>query len=249
MPSPRLDRALWRDLEVLLELAARSSSAVLAVAAARFRDALHKTRADAPATMQLALWEDVVVRQADGSHVFERAPWRGRLGPEVPVRCDHFGSAIVEFTCPGCGAHARIAGTPARGFVCPSCQGSVRYVETVQPSIVPLKTCLQRQDAKWPGKRAAIHEFCASGECEQGCAYRVRAAYSATADWASKSKAKRGSYQFFRKDAGVQRQKRRLYIRSNVDRLQTEEMGEVREDGLDMQDEDVKELLNGGGNS
>jgi hypothetical protein len=75
------------------------------------------------------------------------------------------------------------------------------------PCVIPLKTCLQRQDAVWPGKKAKIHEYCGSGKCAQGDEYRLRTAYSAAEDWASKSKNGRPTYQAYRKDAGVQRKR------------------------------------------
>ncbi len=88
-----------------------------------------------------------------------------------------------------------------------------RYgVDTGQGAGMPVRCCIQRQAAKWPGKRAPIHDYCGSGTCPLGLEYRVRAEYSAEEDWASKSKAHRPSYQFFRKDAGIQRQKRRLAV-------------------------------------
>jgi hypothetical protein len=88
-----------------------------------------------------------------------------------------------------------------------------RYgVDTGQGAGMPVRCCIQRQAARWPGKQAPIHDYCGSGTCQLGLEYRVRASYSAEDDWASKSKAHRPSYQFFRKDAGVQRKKRRLLI-------------------------------------
>jgi hypothetical protein len=88
-----------------------------------------------------------------------------------------------------------------------------RYgVDTGQGAGMPVSCCIQRQAARWPGKQAPIHDYCGSGACSLGREYRVRASYSAEEDWASKSKAHRASYQFFRKDAGIQRQKRRLAI-------------------------------------
>lgn len=162
MAGLALTNGLRKDLEAILAMAQRSGAPLLSVAAERFSETLAKrSRPAEPLPGQLALWED-------------GQPWRGRLGPETPVRCDRFASTI------------------------------------------PLRCCLQRQDALWPGKRAGIHEYCHSGACPQGKEYRVRAAYSASADWASKSKQGRGSYQFFRRDVGEQRRRMRLYDREQV---------------------------------
>jgi hypothetical protein len=76
---------------------------------------------------------------------------------------------------------------------------------------IPVRTCIQRQDARWPGKKAKIHEHCGSGKCAQGAEYRSRTDYSAEEDWASKSKKGSTAYQTYRKDAGVQRQRMRQF--------------------------------------
>lgn len=163
MPGLALNATLRKDLEALLAMARRSGAPALSVAAERFAMAMEKRqRAAALLPGQLALWEP------DGS------PWRGRLGPDTPVRCDRFASTI------------------------------------------PLRCCLQRQDALWPGKKAGIHEYCHSGACEQGKEYSRRSAYSASAEWASKSKQGRGSYQFFRRDVGEQRRRMRQHDREQV---------------------------------
>lgn len=189
----RLNSLQSRELELIFQMAERTGSPLLIVSVRRFREALRRQEAEAPRPLrfQLYLWED------DGT------PWRGRLGPDAPIRCEHFGATI------------------------------------------PLKTCLQRQDAKWPGKSAAIHEFCASGSCAMGEMNRVRAAYCAGADWASRSKAGRASFQFYRRDAGAQRAARRIYQQSQPDRLLSEEESQPRLDGED--EDDVQEVVRGGG--
>jgi len=77
---------------------------------------------------------------------------------------------------------------------------------------IPVWCCLQRQAAKWPSKQAPLYDFCGSGNCEQGKGFKRRTSYSPAVDWASHSKTKSPNFQFFRKDAGAQRQKRRLFV-------------------------------------
>jgi hypothetical protein len=198
MAGLALTTAQRKDLEAILAMVQRSGAPLLVVAASRFEKTLEK-RQRAPAVLpgQLALWEG-------------DQPWRGRLGPDTPVRCD-------------------------------------RLSTPTQPCIVPLKTCLQRQDARWPGKKAPIHEYCGSGKCEQGKDYRLRSAYSASADWASKSKQGRTSYQFFRKDVGEQRRRMRQFDRERVPEAREAPAAPVAEVAdLDPTDE-VREIVKGKG--
>jgi hypothetical protein len=73
-----------------------------------------------------------------------------------------------------------------------------------------VRTCLLRQGAKWPGgnrlkdgsvreKRAAIHPYCASGECGQGGDLAKRCTFRPEAVWS------KGRYRFFRDDTPDQR--------------------------------------------
>lgn len=156
----RFSATLAREITALLTEVKLRGMPAHAVAAERLLARIEAANEPAPLPGQFPLWEP------DGS------PWRGRLGPSVPIACDRFGA-------PG------------------------------RPAILPLRTCLQRQDAKWPGKRAPIYDFCGSGKCEQGLGYRLRAAYSAAEDWASRSKHHRPTYQPYRRDAGAQRRRQR----------------------------------------
>lgn len=124
-----------------------------------------------------------------------------------------------------------------------------------------LRVCLQRQDAKWPGgnrkkdgsvvaKKAGIYEFCASGTCAQGVEYRKRSGYDAGEAWAAGSKRGSAAYQFFRKDVGDQRKKRRTHIRSNLDMVPDLDHppGQPERVQVEPDDaEDVREILRGGG--
>lgn len=118
-------------------------------------------------------------------------------------------------------------------------------------AVIPLKTCLQRQAARWPSKPASIYPYCGSGKCAQGAEYRVRAAYSAAEDWAGKSKAGKSSYQFFRKDAGLQRKRRRLQALSQpvgeVPSIDRPWGARPAADPGDLTDSDVPELLSSAG--
>jgi hypothetical protein len=103
--------------------------------------------------------------------------WRGRLKPTDPVRCDHFGC-----------------------------------------SALPIKTCLDRQGAKWPGgnrwgdgsvkaKKAGIHPYCSSGQCEQGKGY----AEQVQVGWTARR------FKFYRDDTPAQRLARKRFIRTRPD--------------------------------
>ncbi len=81
--------------------------------------------------------------------------------------------------------------------------------------VLPLKACLERQNARWPGgnkwgdgkvraKKAGIHRYCSSGKCEQGKEY----AASVSEGWAPKK------FKFYRDDTPEQRRAMKKYIRS-----------------------------------
>ncbi len=172
----RLTAALERDLDRFLGEVEVRGAPSHAVKAAQIRKALKERREPQAAPPgQSPLWES----NESGAQV----PWRGRLGPSTPVRCDRFS-------------------TPTK------------------PCILPLKTCLQRQDAVWPGKKAKLYDVCQ--DCAQGAEYKRRAAYSAAADWASRSKNGRPTYQPFRKDSGLQRKKMAEFdARARAERIPT----------------------------
>lgn len=122
-----------------------------------------------------------------------------------------------------------------------------RLSTPTQPCLIPLKTCIQRQDALWPGKKAHIHEYCGSGKCAQGTDYRSRTDYSAADDWASKSKNGRGTYQSFRKDVGVQRSRMKKFDREQVPgQREAPEAPAAEVADLDPTDE-VREIVKGKG--
>jgi hypothetical protein len=168
-----LPAAMIRDLLALLTMGQRAGSPALSVAAARYRRAIEMRRVGTKESHngngQLALWTD----GANGA--FE--PWRGRMGIDALVRCDHFNAGSI-----------------------------------------PLRTCLLRQGATWPGgnrwkdgqvraKKARIHPYCGSGRCTQGKEYAARVAV----EWTQPR------FKFYRDDTPIQRRARQSFIRSRMD--------------------------------
>jgi hypothetical protein len=113
--------------------------------------------------------------------------------------------------------------------------------------ILPLKVCLERQGATWPGsnrwkdgkvraKKAGIHEFCSSGRCQQGQEY----AASVVCEYQTPK------FKFYKDDTPAQRRARKTWIRSHTDgevpTLDTPP-GEDRPPPLDLSDPDVSEII------
>jgi hypothetical protein len=63
---------------------------------------------------------------------------------------------------------------------------------------LPASTCLSRQVALWPGKRARVHAYCGSGECAQGACYARRAMWDPRTSWS------RRRFSFYRADSHEQ---------------------------------------------
>lgn len=116
---------------------------------------------------------------------------------------------------------------------------------------IPLRTCLERQGATWPGgnkwkdgtvkaKKAGIHEYCSSGKCEQGKEY----AQSVVLGYQTPK------FKFYKDDTPAQRRARKTWIRSHTDgevpTLDTPP-GEDRPPPLDLSDSDGSEILEGKG--
>ena len=100
---------------------------------------------------------------------------------------------------------------PWRGRLGPHvCVACDHFGSPGRPALVPLRTCLQRQDMRWPGKRAAVYDYCGSGDCSQGADYRARAACSATGGWVPKSK----GGQFLHPNMQLQSKRRRIHLLS-----------------------------------
>lgn len=97
--------------------------------------------------------------------------------------------------------------------------GEGRHLEPGDPvrcghydCVLPVKVCLQRQDARWPGagRKAPIYAYCGSGRCGQGAGYRRLTRYLPAEEWRSRSKSRSPRYQSYRGDAGAQRRRMRL---------------------------------------
>jgi hypothetical protein len=84
--------------------------------------------------------------------------------------------------------------------------------------ITPLKTCLERQGATWPGgnrykdgkvraKKAGIHPYCSSGKCDQGKCY----ALSVKGEWIMER------FKFYRDDTPAQRKAMKEFKQSHTD--------------------------------
>jgi hypothetical protein len=113
--------------------------------------------------------------------------------------------------------------------------------------LLPLRTCLERQGAVWPGgnrwkdgkvraKKAGIHEFCSSGECEQGREYAASVVFEYQTP----------KFKFYKDDTPAQRRARKTWIRSHTDgEVPTIDTppGEDRPPPLDLSDPDVSEIL------
>ncbi len=82
---------------------------------------------------------------------------------------------------------------------------------------IPLKACLRRQKATWTGRgaEAAIYPECAA--CSQGAAYAARTTWTPEIDWGKRSKRGSPSWQQYRPDLHLQRQRRRQWIRERPD--------------------------------
>jgi hypothetical protein len=84
-------------------------------------------------------------------------------------------------------------------------------------STIPARTCIARQAAKWPGKKAALYGYCGSGECGQGAGYARRATWDPRAVWS------RGRFSFYRPGSKEQHTARkRLGAEGGLDRRAAE---------------------------
>ena len=83
---------------------------------------------------------------------------------------------------------------------------------------MPLKVCLERQSATWPGgnkwkdgtvraKKAGVHPYCRSGQCVQGKEYAASVVVGFSVP----------RFKFYRDDTPLQRKARKVYIRSRPD--------------------------------
>jgi len=109
------------------------------------------------------------------------------------------------------------------------------------------RECAMRQAARWPGgnrckdgsvvaKRAGVHEYCASGTCEQGAEYRARlGAFEPP------------RHSFYGPGSHEQQVARRLFIRSNLDIVPDIDRPpgvlEAASGPADLVDPDVREML------
>ncbi len=75
--------------------------------------------------------------------------------------------------------------------------------------MLPASTCLSRQAATWPGKKAPMYGFCASGDCEQGSGYARRATWDPRAGWS------KGHFSFYRLDSKQQHAARKRLVTEN----------------------------------
>lgn len=84
---------------------------------------------------------------------------------------------------------------------------------------ISVRCCLLRQAARPTAKGTVtfpLHEYCASGECDEGRDYRQRCSFSPEVYWASKSKAGRAVYQRYREDLPLQRRLWRKWLASQL---------------------------------
>lgn len=96
--------------------------------------------------------------------------------------------------------------------------------------ILPARTCLARQAALWPGKKAALYAYCASGECTQGKEYRSRATWDPLALWS------KGRFSFYRKDSREQHaaRKRLGLERRGPPSTEAEELVQIGQAGVNV---------------
>jgi hypothetical protein len=88
--------------------------------------------------------------------------------------------------------------------------------------MMPARTCIARQAARWPGKKAAVYLYCASGVCEQGAGYARRATWDPRSGWS------KGRFSFYRQDSKEQHAARkRLVAENGLQRSQWTEADEL----------------------